>query len=64
MLKLSQLRVNRRTVDFENARVEAGKLDETMVKQADDLAEFQARVTAMAREVAAMAQSQNPAEID
>ena len=64
MLKLSQLRVNRRTVDFDNARVEAGQLDATMLEQATDLADFQARVTAMAREIAAMLQSQNPSEID
>ena len=64
MLKLSQLRVNRRTVDFENARIEAGQLDATMLKQANDLADFQAKVTAMAREIAAMVQSQNPAEFD
>ena len=64
MLKLSQLRVNRRTVDFEDARVEAGKLDDTMLKQANELADFQAKVTAMAREIAAMVQSQNPGEID
>ena len=64
MLKLSQLRVNRRTVDFDNAKIEAGKLDEKMIGQVDDLAAFQAKVTAMAREIAAMVQAQNPAEID
>ena len=64
MLKLSQLRVNRRTEDFENARIEAGQLDDQMLEQATGLADFQARVTAMAREISAMLQAQNPAEID
>ncbi len=64
MLKLSQLRVNRRTVDFDAAQVEAGQLDETMLRQAAELADFQAKVTTMAREISAMVQSQNPAEID
>ncbi|MEM9479279.1 MAG: hypothetical protein AAGA58_06405 [Verrucomicrobiota bacterium] len=55
LLKLSQLRVNRRTLDLHAAIGDVPRIENTLQGQLDDLSVFQRRLGVMAREIGARA---------
>ena len=64
LLKLTQMRINRRTIDFDNEINRVEQIDEVIVRQILDAEILQKKVTESARELAARGQPPAEAEID
>lgn len=64
LLRLTQLRINRRTLDFDNEVKKGGQLDAIVQRQVGDAAVLQKKITESARELAARGQPPADAEID
>ena len=64
LLRLTQLRINRRTIDFDGEIKGSDKLNDVLRRQVRDATLLQKKITESARELAARGQSPVEAEID
>jgi len=64
LLRLTQSRINRRTIDFDGEIRGSEKLDGVLMRQVRDVTLLQKKVTESARELAARGQPPVEAEID
>ena len=64
LLRLTQLRINRRTIDFDGEIQGSDKLNDVLMRQVRDATLLQKKITESARELAARGQPPLEAEID
>ena len=64
LLRLTQLRINRRTIDFEGQLKARDKQNEVLKRQVSEVTVLQKKVTESARELAARGQQSTESEID
>ena len=64
LLRLTQLRINRRTIDFEGQLKAQDKQNEVLKRQVSEVTVLQKKVTESARELAARGQQSTESEID